>query len=70
MADQEDGQEYAGVGDHLHKPLQAGQRLVVEIVRFVDHEYDRAPALLHQIAKVALATLGLLGDLHLGAVAG
>jgi hypothetical protein len=43
---------------------------VVKVVRLIDHQHDRPLALSHQVAKVALAPLGLLGDLHLGAVAG
>src|SRR3546814_13953429 len=36
----------------------------------VDHQYDRALALAHDVAQVALAALGLLGNLHLGTVTG
>src|SRR3546814_10271253 len=36
----------------------------------VDHQYDRALALAHDVAQVALEALGLLGTLHLGTVTG
>src|SRR3546814_6360888 len=39
-------------------------------MRLVDHQYDRALALAHDVAQVALAALGLLGNLHLGTVTG
>src|SRR3546814_3081553 len=66
MADQKDRQQHAGISHHLHQPLEAGQRLVVQVMRLVDHQYDRALALAHDVAQVALAALGLLGNLHLG----
>src|SRR3546814_4737145 len=70
MADQKDRQQHAGISHHLHQPLEAGQRLVVQVMRLVDHPYDRALALAHDVAQVALAALGLLGNLHLGTVTG
>src|SRR3546814_834719 len=70
MADQKDRQQHAGISHHLHQPLEAGQRLVVQVMRLVDHQYDRALALAHDVAQVALAALGLLGNLHLGTVTG
>src|SRR3546814_5205474 len=39
-------------------------------MRLVDHQYARALALAHDVAQVALAALGLLGNLHLGTVTG
>src|SRR3546814_1930471 len=65
MADQKDRQQHAGISHHLHQPLEAGQRLVVQVMRLVDHQYDRSLALAHAVAQVALAALGLLGNLHL-----
>src|SRR3546814_10608066 len=54
MADQKDRQQHAGISHHLHQPLEAGQRLVVQVMRLVDHQYDRALALAHDVAQVAL----------------
>ena len=62
MADEQHRQDGAGVGDHLHQSLEAGQRLVMEVVCLVDDEHHRALALAHQVTQVAFPALRLSED--------
>ena len=70
MPNQQHRQHHTGAGRQLHQPLEADQRLVVQVMGFVHDQHDRVLVLAHEVAQFALAPFRLCGDLDLAAVAG
>ena len=70
VADQQHRQDHACASSQLHQPLEAGQRLVVQLVGLVDDQHHGMLVLAHEVPQLSLAPFGLLGDLDLATVAG
>ena len=65
MACQQHAEFAIAIRHHLDQALQAGERVMVQVVRLIDHQHDRLLAFAHEIAQFPLAQLALLGDLRL-----
>ena len=69
IADQQHRQDHACASSQPHKPLEPGERLVVQPVGFIDDQHDGMLVLAHKVAEFALAPSGLLWDSDLAAIA-
>jgi hypothetical protein len=65
MARQQHREFAVAVRHHLDQALQASKRVMVQVMRFIDHQHDRLLAFAHQVPQFPLAQFALLGDFRL-----
>ena len=53
-------------GDDLHQPLEAIQRVAVDVVGLIDEQHDRLPGFSYHLLEQALAPFGLGGRFQVG----